>query len=551
MNRRQTQNLALLLVVLSGGLACADLIGLSPSKGSWDEDDGFGGDANGVGGNNGTGGSGDSSSGGEEAGDGGSGPGSGAASSTGGAASDGGSDGTGGEEAATGGNGSGGESAIPEPSLVTSAAGAYWQEGELVELASTVAATVTVDVNDGWQVWEGFGGTFSEMGWDVLLQLPEADRDQALRLLFDAEDGANFTWGRIPIGASEYALDRYTLNEDSGDTTMASFSIERDEANLLPYIHAALAVNPELRLWAVPWTPPTWMKTNGGYDRGSMQGSYFAAYALYFVKFIEAYALEGVTIEQVQPQTHPEIEADAPSCLWTPSALGDFVVAHLGPALEAADLDTTVMYGSLTESGDFASHLLQLNTAAVQDQIVGVGLDWGNVANVGDAVPFGHIMQTEHQPGNYPWITNTYVNDAPNDLAYAEESWGLIKDWLKAGVHSYMASNMVLDDVGHSLDALRPWAQNALLVVDRDTDSLIVTPAYYVFRHVAQYVEPGGHRVEISAADALAFENPDGSVVAILHNASGSPSPTTLGIGDARLEFTVPAYGWATVNWQN
>jgi glucosylceramidase len=37
---------------------------------------------------------------------------------------------------------------------------------------------------------------------------------------------------------------------------------------------------------------------------------------------------------------------------------------------------------------------------------------------------------------------------APNDQAYAVESWGLIRDWIKAGVTAYSTWNMVLDTVG-------------------------------------------------------------------------------------------------------
>ena len=117
-------------------------------------------------------------------------------------------------------------------------------------------------------------------------------------------------------------------------------------------------------------------------------------------------------------------------------------------------------------------------------------------------------------------------------------------------MNAYSAWNMVLDTQGHNLDEERPWPQNALLTVDRTTGTLTATPAYYVFRHVAQYVEPGATRIGTSGGDALAFRNPDGSIVTILYNSGGSPSQTTLGVGEATVQFEVPARGWATVNWQ-
>ena len=98
-----------------------------------------------------------------------------------------------------------------------------------------------------------------------------------------------------------------------------------------------------------------------------------------------------------------------------------------------------------------------------------------------------------------------------NDHLYGEESWQLIRDWIVAGVNSYSAWNMVLDTVGKSLDN---WPQNALLTVDRSAKKLNITAAYYAFRHFSQYIAPGATRIGISGStDALAFKNPDGSVI--------------------------------------
>ena len=99
--------------------------------------------------------------------------------------------------------------------LVTSAPGAYWKtDGQLTEVTSG-NADVTVDDTATAQTWEGFGGAFNEMGWNVLSMLSPADRDRAIHLLYGA-DGARFAFGRIPIGASDYAIDRYTLDETAG-----------------------------------------------------------------------------------------------------------------------------------------------------------------------------------------------------------------------------------------------------------------------------------------------------------------------------------------------
>ena len=176
-----------------------------------------------------------------------------------------------------------------------------------------------------------------------------------------------------------------------------------------------------------------------------------------------------------------------------------------------------------------------------------LGYQWGMVSRVAAAKPFSlPIWQTEHQCGNYPWVTPFDASMAPNDQAYAVESWGLIRDWIQAGVTAYSAWNMVLDTVGVGIDTTRVWPQNALLTVDTATKTLNVTPTYHVFRHLSQFVAPGAKVVATSGGDALAFKNPDGSVVAVMYNA-GPAKTMTVAVAGKKLQFAMPANGWATV----
>src|SRR6185369_6986613 len=97
-----------------------------------------------------------------------------------------------------------------------------------------------------------------------------------------------------------------------------------------------------------------------------------------------------------------------------------------------------------------------------------------------------------------------------------------IRDAIKAGVTAYNAWNMVLDTVGKGNDTVRQWSQDALLVINTSSKALTLSPAYHVFRHVSQYVQPGARVVATSGGDALAFKNPDGSVVVAMYNSGGA-----------------------------
>jgi glucosylceramidase len=446
---------------------------------------------------------------------------------------------------------------VVRPKFVTSAAGDYWHVGELTD-GATGAADLSVDVATVYQDWLGFGGTFNEAGWDALAVVTQEERDRAIRLLFDANEGANFALGRIPMGASDYALERYTLNDNDGDYAMEQFSIDHDKQLLIPYIQAAIAAKSGIHFWSSPWSPPAWMKVNKDINGGRITDDpmILKAYALYFARFVEEYALEGIPIQHVLPQNEPGYETRYPSCLWTPELLTKFVRDHLGPTLEERKLAAEIWFGTMSAPEDSAHMTAVMADANAAKYVKGFALQWNtmsSVASLASNYKFP-VVQSEHKCGNYPFGENAAAfntDQPPNDQAYAEESWGLIRDWLKAGVNAYSAWNMVLDTKGHNSDPMRPWPQNALLTVDRTTKTLNITPAYYVFRHLSYFVDPGAVRVGTTGnGDALAFKNPDGGIVTVIYNSGGQAKATTLGVGSAKLQFSIPAHGWATVNWK-
>jgi glucosylceramidase len=493
--------------------------------------------------------------------------------------------GAGGMSGSAGSAGSGG-TPVNLPPLVTSASGAYWQtSGTLTE--STMTATVTVNDTSVAQTWDGFGGAFNELGWSFLTTTDL--QNQAMKLLFSATDGANFAWGRIPIGASDYATSRYTCddmgadpaatsdgsNRPAADTAMANFTIARDGMKLIPYIKAAQAVNPGLRFWASPWTPPVWMKTGYKTDNGSggtvVKPSYYdggnivtnsaanlTAYATYYTKFVQGYGAQNINIEIVSPQNEPGYDQNYPSCLWDKATYVSWVGTYLGPAMKA--LNVKVMLGTLSNAGDNNRSDLDISTAVLADAtaktfVSVVGAQWGVLDKVNSGTTFMGlpVWATEHKCGNYPWNPSGYPaynsTQAPNDQAYGVESWGYIRDAITKGkVTSYSAWNMVLDKKGLGIDTSRDWKQDALLVVD--SGMVNPTPAYYVFRHFSQYVAPKATVVGTTGGDAVAFKNPDGSLVAVMFNSGAANANYVVAIGGKKYQFAMPANGWATVMYK-
>lgn len=444
--------------------------------------------------------------------------------------------------------GAAGSAAVTPPELpefVTSGPNDYWNTQGQVSVTPGSAADLSVDLDTKHQVFDGFGGCFNEMGWDALSVLSPADVTNALTLLFDARDGANFSSGRLPIGASDYAMSWYTLDDTANDYAMADFSIDRDRQKLIPFIKAALVIRPDLRLWASPWIPPAWMEDASSNMKSDAQTQ--GAYALYLARFAEEYAKEGITISAIHPQNEPGYAR----VKWSESLFIDFFKTYLGPTFAERRVSAEIWCGTMSAPADGTWATDLANDAGAMQYVKGFGLQWNLQSTVASLAPKGPVWQTEHKCGNYNfatpyWDQSRYdPNEPQNDHAYGEETWQLIRDWIVAGVNAYSAWNMVLDTVGKSLDG---WPQNALLVVDRSKKKLIITPAYYSFRHFSQYLAPGATRVELSGStDALAFENPDGSVVTELYNKGAAAETTSVAVRGSSYGFEVPAHGWATL----
>lgn len=411
-----------------------------------------------------------------------------------------------------------------------------------------------------FQTIDGFGACINEQGWQALSALKASDRETLLHEFFAKDAGANFSICRMPIGANDYALDWYSFNETPSDFAMSTFSIERDRKALIPYIKAAQAIRPDLAMWASPWSPPTWMKTNGHYacaasrfgapsngirpDQVRKEGEdtfiqeerYFRAYALYFQRFVEEYGKLGVKIGMVMPQNEFNSPQAFPSCTWTPEGLARFL-PFLGEAMGKTGTD--IFLGTLERADPKLFERIYAD-ARVRPLIKGVGAQWAGR----QAAPFIHhahpelkIYQTEQECGN-----------GLNDWRFARYSWTMMKDFMRAGANVYDYWNPVTPTGGVSTWG---WPQNSMVSIDLASGAHTINPDYYVFKHLSHFVKPGAKRIGTSTVagydNVLAFRNPDGGRVIVVQNDLAEAMPLHFTIGADTLRCVLPADSFNTI----
>jgi glucosylceramidase len=407
---------------------------------------------------------------------------------------------------------------------VSSTAGSAWDVREATKARAKPGLLLTG--REG-QTIEGFGGCFNEMGWHALSVLDPATRDSVMAALFGPGEGCRFTMGRVPIGASDYALEWYSHSETDGDLAMKRFSIERDRAYLLPYVKAAMAQRPGLWLFASPWSPPAWMKTHKVFNYGTVrwEPDVLQALALYFLKFVRAYRKEGIDVRQVHVQNEPGADQKFPSCLWTGAEMREFIRDYLGPLFEREGLDCEVWLGTLNVEGYDEYVVSTLADEAARRYVAGIGLQWAGktlAQRAHTAWPDLRIMQTENECGN-----------GQNSWAYAHYVFTLLWHYLTNGTVAYCYWNMVLPAGGRSTWG---WRQNSMVSVDEERHAVTYNPEFHVMKHVSRFVDAGAVRLDLTgpwAGNALAFRNPDGSRVVVAANGLDEPRRLVFTDGDA------------------
>jgi len=420
------------------------------------------------------------------------------------------------------------------------AAPVRWKSG-----VRSTGPVVELDPEKKYQEILGFGAAFTDAACYTFNRLDPAAREKLFHELFHpSEMGLNVC--RTCIGSSDYATEMFSYDEGEPDPEMTRFSIAHDQAYVLPMLREARKQNPDLFLFSSPWSPPGWMKAGGSMLGGSMRQKYFPPYAQYFVKFLQAYAAEGVKVQAVSVQNEVDTDQDGrmPACAWPQEYEMGFVKSHLGPALEKNGLSTKIW---------ILDHNYNLWGRAVAE------LDDPGVHKYCNAVAFHGYVGTADQMSKfhqaYPDAQIYWTEGGPDyttpDYATDWVNWGqTYTDILRNWAQSITGWNLALDERGRP--NIGPFPCGGMVTIHSQTREITQSGQYWAFAHFSRHIRRGARRFESSGkaqgVEHVALENPDGQNIVVLSNKGGATT-VALKLGDASAEVSLPADSLTTLSW--
>lgn len=415
------------------------------------------------------------------------------------------------------------------------------------EPVSSVTDEIIVDPAQRFQSIVGFGAGMTDASAELLLGITDAAARQALFAELFAPDQLNLSFLRLPIGASDFSREHYSLaDQPPGRTGLQSFSM----AKAGPQLAATLAAkkhNPELLLMASPWSAPAWMKGNGSLITGKLDPAHYADFAAYFDRYLREMRKVGLAVRYVSVQNEPNFEpTNYPGMRVDASSRAAFIGRHLGPLLARKHPGTAILDWDHNWD-EAASPLAVLSDPQARRYIAGVA--WhcyaGEVTaqtRVRDAHPDKDVFFTECSGGGWApkwgdvlgWMTENLIIGSSRNWSRATLLWNLALDQ-NDGPHNGGCGNC-----------------RGVVTVDSRSGAITRNVEYYVLGHAARFVRRGARRIASNLTGAIsnvAFRNPDGSLVMIAHNSSTQPARLRVRTGATGFNHTLPPGEVVTLVW--
>lgn len=406
--------------------------------------------------------------------------------------------------------------------------------------------TVEADAYD--QTWIGFGGAATESSAYCFNRLGPENQNEFLNLYF-GRDGSRYNLLRTHIDSCDFSLDMYEALSDADDSTFETFSLKRDDTYIVPFIKAAEACRGEkISLLLSPWSPPSFMKSNGKRKQGGhLLPEYRERWAAYIARYIQEYEKRGVQVDRLTIQNEPNAAQSWDSCLYSPQDERAFLTQFLYPQLREAGLEhvkIAIWDHNKERLYERACNVLE---GEAREMAASIAFHWYTGDHF-DAVRLTHEQFPEKELIHTEGCVG-FAKYESNQLQNAEQYAHDIIGNLNAGMQAYYDWNLLLDSEGGPNHVGNFCA--APIMCDLEKDTLHVQLSYWYLRHFSHAIRPGARRLWSSAyspeVEHVAFENPDGTVVVLLLNRTKDRINFSLRFDGQAAEIELPRHSLSTV----
>ncbi|SNZ04932.1 glucosylceramidase [Terribacillus aidingensis] len=419
--------------------------------------------------------------------------------------------------------------------------------------------TITIDKQKTYQQMEGFGAAMSGSSAYLLSnKLSGQARDTLFADLF-TEKGIHLSFLRHTIGASDYSVDAdgnsatYTYADQPGspEDPLRYFSTVRDQT-VINMLHKAKQHNPSLQIMGTPWTAPPWLKYgeqtwNGFYLDYTKQNTY-KIYAEYFVRYLKSYQQKGLPIDYLSVQNEPLFSTDAyPSMTMSAAEQRHFIQNYLGPALQEAGLDTSVLaYDHNWDKGEsYAETVLDAASAYT------AGTAFHCYA--GDPETGSDVHQLHPKKGIYftECSGGAWSKDFGNNLSWLMDKViiGATRNWSK----TVLMWNLALDEKNGPTNGGCSNCRG-VITVNSQTGAITKNVEYYALGHLSKFVQPGAIRIsstQLPNIHTVAFYDKETEeIIFLAANTSSKKEKFQLAEEEHYLTYTLPPLSAVTFTWK-
>ena len=408
---------------------------------------------------------------------------------------------------------------------------------------------ISVDDTQTFQTIEGFGYTLTGGSVQSINKLNFQKRKELLQELFGKSDNSiSISYLRISIGASDLNSIPFTYDDlplGQTDVTLSQFSLYPDAKDVVPMLKEILTINPQIKIIATPWSPPTWMKDNNSFIGGSLKAEYYGVYAKYFVKYIQQMKEEGIGITAITPQNEPLHPGNNPSMYMTALQQANFIKNYLGPAFANANLTTKIIiYDHNCNKPEYP--LAILNDVGANAYVDGSAFhlyegDISAMSTVHNAYPNKNLYFTEQYTGT----SGTFDGDLKWHIKNV--IIGSMRNWSRVALEWNLANDA---DFGPHTPGGCTTCKGAISI--NNSESFDRNVGYYIIAHVSKFVPPGSVRIastQTGNLNSVAFKTPNGKKVLILENDGNSNENCTIVFNNKSFSALIEAGAVATFLW--